>query len=167
MAVTKARDIGIEVTPPPGTCTDPHCPFHGTLSVRGVIVDGLVASTKMEHSVVVEREFRRYVPKYERYEKRTRRYTAHHPPCIPLTAGDEVTIMECRPISKTKSFVVIEARKGKVKVVGEDATAAGRETATSAGAPAAGPAAAPAKAGRTTAPRAATGSTRSRKEAGQ
>jgi small subunit ribosomal protein S17 len=128
MASQQARDIGIEVAPPRETCTDPHCPFHGTLSVRGMVVDGVVASTKMERSVVVERQFLRYVPKYERYEKRTRRFTAHHPPCIALQSGDEVTIMECRPISKTKSFVVVEARKGRVKVVGEDVTAQPRET---------------------------------------
>lgn len=127
MSVTEARNIGIEVTPPTKACSDPHCPFHGTLSVRGITIDGRVASTKMERSVVVEREFLFYVPKYERYEKRTRRITAHHPPCIPLNAGDEVTVMECRPISKTKSFVVVEARKGALRVAGEDYTLVGKE----------------------------------------
>lgn len=127
MAVTEARNIGIEVTPPTKACSDPHCPFHGTLSVRGITIVGRVASTKMERSVVVEREFLYYVPKYERYEKRSRRFTAHHPACIPLAQGDEVTIMECRPISKTKSFVVVEARKGSLRVAGEDYTTVGKE----------------------------------------
>lgn len=127
MAVTEARNIGIEVTPPTKACSDPHCPFHGSLSVRGITIDGRVASTKMEKSVVVEREFLFYVPKYERYEKRTRRFTAHHPPCIPLAQGDEVTIMECRPISKTKSFVVVESRKGGLRVAGEDYTTVGKD----------------------------------------
>jgi small subunit ribosomal protein S17 len=47
--------------------------------------------------------------KYERYEKRTRRYSAHLPSCIGgVAAGDKVRIMECRPLSKTIKFCVIE-----------------------------------------------------------
>jgi small subunit ribosomal protein S17 len=47
--------------------------------------------------------------KYERYEKRTRRYSAHLPSCIGgVAAGDRVRIMECRPLSKTIKFCVIE-----------------------------------------------------------
>jgi small subunit ribosomal protein S17 len=49
-----------------------------------------------------------YVKKYERYEKRTSTYHAHCPPCMNLTAGDTVRIAECRPLSKTVSFVTIE-----------------------------------------------------------
>ncbi len=49
-----------------------------------------------------------YVKKYERYEKRTSMYHAHCPPCMHLTAGDTVRIAECRPLSKTVSFVTIE-----------------------------------------------------------
>jgi len=51
-----------------------------------------------------------YIPKYERYEKRTSKYKAHLPPCIEVKEGDEVVIMECRPLSKTKSFVVVERK---------------------------------------------------------
>jgi len=47
--------------------------------------------------------------KYERYEKRTRRYPAHLPSCIgEVNPGDSVRIMECRPLSKTVKFCVIE-----------------------------------------------------------
>ena len=47
--------------------------------------------------------------KFERYEKRTRRYSAHLPSCIgELNPGDNVRIMECRPLSKTVKFCVIE-----------------------------------------------------------
>lgn len=102
------RDIGVDVTHPKGTCTDSMCPFHGTLPVRGQTIDGKVESDGMVNSVVVSREFMRYHPKYERYEKRTNRYTAHNPPCIGAKEGDVVRIMECRPLSKTKSFVVVE-----------------------------------------------------------
>ncbi len=107
---TKVRDIGIDVAPPKGTCQDSNCPFHGSLSVRGQSLDGVVVSTKMERTVVVKREYLRLLPKYERFEKRTRRMMAHGPPCLELKHGDHVTIMECRPLSKTVSYVVIENR---------------------------------------------------------
>ena len=37
---------------------------------------------------------------------------AYLPECIDVTEGDEITIAECRPLSKTVSFVVIEGIKG-------------------------------------------------------
>ncbi len=99
--------IGINVEEPKEKCNDINCPFHGHLKVRGVIIKGKVVSTAMQKTVVVERERLHYVPKYERYEKRTSRYKAHLPPCIKVKKGDEVIIMECRPLSKTKHFVVV------------------------------------------------------------
>ncbi len=99
--------IGIKIKEPEKTCDDPNCPWHGHLKVRGVILRGKVVSTAMQKTVVVERERLHYVPKYERYEKRTSRYKAHLPPCIDVKKGDEVIIMECRPLSKTKHFVVV------------------------------------------------------------
>ncbi|MGI5964324.1 MAG: 30S ribosomal protein S17 [Candidatus Methanomethylophilaceae archaeon] len=106
-----ARNIGINVKAPETECSDPDCPFHGTLPVRGQIIDGVIASVKMDKTAVVERTLTRYNKKYERYEKRTRRYSAHLPPCMHLEAGDKVTIMECRPISKTVAFAVIEKKE--------------------------------------------------------
>lgn len=104
------KDIGINVVPPTKSCNDKKCPFHGQLSVRGTIIRGKIVTSSAEKSVVVEKERRHYIPKYERYEKITRRYTAHLPPCIPVEIGDDVSIMECRPLSKTKSFVVVEKK---------------------------------------------------------
>jgi small subunit ribosomal protein S17 len=49
-----------------------------------------------------------FVKKYERYEKRTSTYHAHCPPCMNFAPGDTVRIAECRPLSKTVSFVTIE-----------------------------------------------------------
>lgn len=102
--------IGINVEEPKKKCNDKNCPFHGHLKVRGIILKGKVVSTAMQRTVVVERERLHYVPKYERYEKRTSRYKAHLPPCIDVKKGDEVIIMECRPLSKTKHFVVVGKR---------------------------------------------------------
>jgi small subunit ribosomal protein S17 len=108
---TEAADIGIDVQKPKEACKDSRCPFHGQLSVRGTVLKGTVVSTKMQSTVVVEREYMRHIPKYERFEKRTSRYMAHSPPCLQAKPGDQVTIMECRPLSKRVSYVVIENRK--------------------------------------------------------
>ena len=111
---SKARDIGVDVTPPTKTCNDPCCPFHGKISVRGMILVGTVVTDKMDKSAVVLHNKMRYLPKFERYEKKTSKYTAHNPPCIAAKKGDQVTIMECRPISKTKAFIIIEKKGGSV-----------------------------------------------------
>ena len=104
----EARNIGVNVKPPTEVCNDKNCPFHGTLPVRGQIITGIVSVTKMQDSILVKREYMHYVPKYERYEKRTSTYAAHCPPCIKPKVGDKVRIAECRPLSKTISFVTIE-----------------------------------------------------------
>ena len=105
---SNARNIGVNVQPPSGSCDDKNCPFHGTLPVRGQIITGIVTSTKMKNSIIVTKERKRLVPKYERYEKRTSTYAAHCPPCLKIKNGDSVRIAECRPLSKTVSFVAIE-----------------------------------------------------------
>ncbi len=102
------KSIGFDVPLPSKECTDKNCPFHGTLSVRGQLIDGTVVSDRATRSVVVRREYFKYVPKYERYEKRRSKLHAHNPACIAAKMGDRVSIAECRPLSKTKSFVVIQ-----------------------------------------------------------
>ena len=108
MVEEKARNIGLNVKAPTESCTDKNCPFHGNLPVRGQIITGVVSSVKMQDSVLVKREYTHHIPKYERYEKRTSTYSAHCPPCIKVNTGDQVRIAECRPLSKTISFVTIE-----------------------------------------------------------
>ena len=104
----KARNIGLNVKAPEESCSDRDCPFHGTLPVRGQVITGIVSSFKMQDTVLVKKEYMHYVPKYERYEKRTSTYPAHCPPCIKAKIGNKVRIAECRPLSKTISFVTIE-----------------------------------------------------------
>ncbi|MEM2926271.1 MAG: 30S ribosomal protein S17 [Candidatus Bathyarchaeia archaeon] len=94
-------------------CNDRNCPFHGKLSVRGNIIEGIVASAKAQRTVIVQRSYLHYVPKYMRYERRRSRIPAHLPPCISVKEGDKVRIASCRPLSKTISFVVIEKLEGK------------------------------------------------------
>ncbi len=107
---SKVKDIGIDVKAPETSCTDIHCPFHGKLSVRGQVIEGVVVSDKMKNTAVVERDYLVYDSKYERYVKKTSRYSAHNPPCLGVKAGDAVKVVECRPLSKTVSFVIVEKR---------------------------------------------------------
>jgi len=110
---TMARNIGVDVTPPNRTCDDKLCPFHGNLPVRGRIFEGVVVSDKMQKSVIVRRDYLWYVKKYRRYERRHSHTPAHNPPCIDAKVGDMVKIMECRRISKTVAFVVIEKKEAQ------------------------------------------------------
>jgi small subunit ribosomal protein S17 len=105
--------IGLNVPEPEEACADENCPFHGSLAVRGQTLEGTVASTDMEKTVVVEREYDVRVPKYDRYMKRRSRVPAHAPPCLDLEEGDTVQIAETRPLSKTKSHVVVERLGGE------------------------------------------------------
>ncbi|KQC04100.1 MAG: 30S ribosomal protein S17 [Methanoculleus sp. SDB] len=103
-----ALKTGLNVKAPEQECTDVNCPFHGTLPVRGQVITGKVVSDRMRDSVVVVRDYLHYVKKYKRYEKRSSKLHAHSPPCLNVKAGDTVRIAECRPLSKTKTFVVVE-----------------------------------------------------------
>ncbi|ABK15485.1 MAG: 30S ribosomal protein S17 [Methanothrix sp.] len=105
------RDIGLDVSAPQQACNDPKCPFHGRLPVRGQVLEGIVVSDKMARTVVVMREFKKRITKYERYEKRRSKIHAHNPPCLDAKVGERVRIAECRPLSKTKSFVVVEVMR--------------------------------------------------------
>jgi small subunit ribosomal protein S17 len=96
------------VKKPDRICNDPKCPFHGSLGIRGRILEGTVIGAKMDTTVIVRRDFLRYVPKYKRYERRHSHIPAHNPPCVNATENSHVKIAECRPISKTVSFVVVE-----------------------------------------------------------
>ena len=102
------KNIGLEVSNPKKACEDDNCPFHGALKCRGRIFIGTVVSSRMQKTVNVEWEWQNYLRKYERYEKRRSRVKAHNPSCINANEGDIVRIMECRPLSKTKNFVVVE-----------------------------------------------------------
>ncbi len=104
----KERSIGIEVPFPKNKCEDTKCPFHGNLKVRGRTFKGTIISAKAAKSATVVWE--RIVPvrKFERFERKRSKVHAYNPTCIDAKEGDIVKIIECRPLSKTKHFVVIE-----------------------------------------------------------
>ena len=107
-AARRARDIGLDVRAPKARCDDRHCPFHGRLSLRGQVLEGTVVSTSMQRTAVVERTLLHFVSKFERYEKRRRRYLAHAPACLHVPVGHRVRIAETRPLSKLVSFCIVE-----------------------------------------------------------
>lgn len=103
---------GLEVAAPRKKCQDSRCPFHGNLKVRGRLLTGKAVSTAGKSFIVVEMEYLHMVPKFNRGERRRSRVSAHVPSCIEVRDGDSVTLGECRPLSKTISFVVVESRRG-------------------------------------------------------
>ncbi len=105
------RKLGVPVEQPQKECDDPNCPFHSNLSVRGTILEGTVVKDRMQKTVIVRRDYHQYVPKFLRYERRHSHIPAHNPPCIDAKIGETVKIMECRPLSKSVSFVVIEKKQ--------------------------------------------------------
>jgi small subunit ribosomal protein S17 len=120
-AARRARDVGLDVRAPKARCDDRHCPFHGRLPLRGQVLEGTVVSTGMQRTAVVERTLLHFVPKFERYEKRRRRYLAHAPPCLGVPVGHRVRIAETRPLSKLVSFCIVEdLGEAARKVVSEE-----------------------------------------------
>jgi len=109
------KNIGISVNPPEKECNDPNCAWHGKLPVRGRVFTGTVRSAKSHNTVAVDWDYHKLSQKYERYERRKTRVTAHNPPCMHAREGDMVVIAECRPLSKTKHFVVVSKISGEEK----------------------------------------------------
>ena len=67
---------------------------------------GVVVSNGMDCSIVVLTE--RYIKhsKYKKYIKKSTKIMAHDADNV-CGVGDKVTIMECRPISKRKSWTLV------------------------------------------------------------
>lgn len=112
----KLNNIGISykgLNPPQEACSDPKCPWHGHLKVRGNLLEGRVYKARASKMVVIERDYLVYVRKFRRYEKRRSRIHAYLPPCIKVSPGDTVLIGETRPLAKSVAWVVLGAiRRG-------------------------------------------------------
>jgi len=67
---------------------------------------GVVASDKMEKTVVVRVDRLVKHPKYRRYVRRTSKFMAHNEKGA--TVGDKVRIVETRPLSRHKRWRVVE-----------------------------------------------------------
>ena len=104
----KVRDIGIDAKHPENECESVKCPWHGSLKTRGRIFKGTVNSSKPSETSVITLDYFNYIKKYERYERKSTRICVHNPSCISAKKGDVVRVMECRPLSKSKRFVIVE-----------------------------------------------------------
>ncbi len=105
------KTIGLKVEAPQEECDDAHCPFHGKLAVRGKLFDGKISSTKAKQTITLQKETPIYFSKFRRYARAKSTIHAHLPACIKVEEGDRVIAAECRPISKSVSYVVVEVRK--------------------------------------------------------
>ena len=68
---------------------------------------GVVVSDKQDKTITVAVERRTQHPKYKRVVKKTKKYKAHDEENV-CNEGDIVTIMETRPLSKTKRWRLLE-----------------------------------------------------------
>ena len=85
-------------------------PFNGTLSIRGKIFEGTVINAKANGTVVIQKESPIYFKKFKRFGRSKNKIHAHVPSNINVEEGDYVIAAECRPISKSVSFVVVEVK---------------------------------------------------------
>lgn len=76
---------------------------------------GVVVKDKMDKTVVIEVEKFLKHPKYHKYLKRKKRYKAHDDKSQ-CNVGDRVIIVESRPLSKEKRWVVKGIKIGRAHV---------------------------------------------------
>jgi len=88
------------ITPTP-TATEPQAASRRNEKV------GLVVSTKMQKTIVVEIEMRKAHPKYKRVMKSNKKFYAHDEQNS-ARVGDVVRIREARPLSKLKRWSLEE-----------------------------------------------------------
>jgi len=113
-SVRYSKTIGLGFKTPKeainGTYIDKKCPFTGNVSIRGRILRGTVVSTKMKRTIVIRRDYLHYFKKYNRFEKRHKNIPAHCSPCFTIKEGDIATVGQCRPLSKTVRFNVVNVQ---------------------------------------------------------
>ncbi|WP_343716239.1 30S ribosomal protein S17 [Inquilinus sp.] len=91
---------------------------------RRVLI-GTVVSDKTDKTVTVLVERNLMHPVYKKFIKRTKRYLAHDEANV-CKVGDRVSIIETRPISKRKSWLVLsEAEASAMGVSADPAVSSG------------------------------------------
>ncbi len=81
---------------------------------------GLVVSTKMQKTIVVEIEMRKAHPKYKRVMKSNKKFYAHDEQNS-ARVGDVVRIREARPLSKLKRWSLEEiVRRSSLAQMGDE-----------------------------------------------
>ena len=72
-----------------------------------LVLQGVVASDKMDKTIVVEIMMRKLHPLYKKYVTRSKRFKAHDE-ANEAHIGDTVRVEECRPLSRDKRWRLIE-----------------------------------------------------------
>ena len=71
------------------------------------ILQGVVVSDKQDKTIVVRVERRLMHPIYKKFIRRSKKYAAHDEKNT-CKIGDVVRIRECRPISKNKTWELVQ-----------------------------------------------------------
>ncbi|CAK9145994.1 unnamed protein product [Ilex paraguariensis] len=71
-------------------------------------IEGLFGGPKLLDFEELQRNYLRYVKKYQRYEKRHSKIPAHISPCFCAKEGDHIIIGQCRPLSMMVRFNVLK-----------------------------------------------------------
>jgi small subunit ribosomal protein S17 len=79
--------------------------------LRGRQFVGKVLRASTHKTAVIEWPRLFFIPKYQRYEKRRSKMSVHIPDSIKIEVGQMVRVVETRPISKTKNFIIVEVVK--------------------------------------------------------
>ena len=74
------------------------------------LIKGLVVSNKMDKTAVVKVVRKVKHPKYQKLVERVKKYYAHDEE-NKAEVGQEVMIMETRPLSKTKRFRIVQTQQ--------------------------------------------------------
>ena len=106
------RNIGLPVKDPKKKIieNEKNNPFNGSLSIRGKLFEGTVINAKAKSTVVIQKESPIYFSKFKRFGRSKNKIHAHVPSNLDIQEGDRVVAAECRPISKSVSFVVVEVK---------------------------------------------------------
>ena len=78
------------------------------------VLTGRVTSDKQDKTITVLVERRVIHPLYKKFIRRSKNYAAHDEENV-CKVGDQVRIEECRPISKRKTWLLIERNSQPVE----------------------------------------------------
>jgi small subunit ribosomal protein S17 len=98
------------------------------------VLTGKVVSDKVDKTVTVLVERRLMHPLYKKFIRRSKRFMAHDEENA-CRVGDEVSIIESRPLSKRKRWIVIERKTRRGEATAVAGPAAARSAGSDAGEP--------------------------------
>jgi len=106
------KNIGLPVNEPNKEAVENESnnPFNGSLTIRGKLFEGVVINSKAKGTAVIQKESPVYFKKFKRFGRSKNTIHAHIPSNLNVQKGDYVVAAECRPISKSVSFVIVEVK---------------------------------------------------------